>query len=180
MGQIYAWTTGARRNNKYLDVGREERELQRPSVLHAAGDHAGEDEPPEADRHGGLHHLGGVPASAAADARRELQLAVAARRHGSTALKGPYRSAGDHRTEDMMMMIRPRKAGGQGFARGRLESRKEEETRMRRCVLGGSEVARDLKDGPGRARLARWRWSHPTSLRTGFGLARMRPLVRPR
>ena len=33
----------------YLDVGGEEGELQRPSVLHAAGDHACEEQPHNAD-----------------------------------------------------------------------------------------------------------------------------------
>ena len=33
----------------YLDVGCEEGELQRPTVLHAAGDHAREEQPHQAD-----------------------------------------------------------------------------------------------------------------------------------
>lgn len=72
----------------YLHVGREERQLQRPPVLHAAGDHAGEYEPAEAHGNRGFRQLGGgAPAAAAADAHRELELAVAARRHD-----------GDHRS----------------------------------------------------------------------------------
>jgi hypothetical protein len=68
--------------NLYLHVWREERQLQRPPVLHAAGDHAGEDEPPEADRHRGFRQL--LPGSTADAARRELELA---RRHDDTVLK---------------------------------------------------------------------------------------------
>jgi hypothetical protein len=51
----------------YLDVGGEEGELERPSVLHTAGDHAGEDEPTEADRYGWLHRPTRVAAATSAD-----------------------------------------------------------------------------------------------------------------
>ena len=66
----------------YLDVGGEEGELERPSVLHAAGDHAGEDEPAEAERHRRLHRSSRAAAAATTSTHRELQLAAA--RHGRT------------------------------------------------------------------------------------------------
>jgi hypothetical protein len=71
----------------YLHVGREEGELQRPPVLHAAGDHAGEDEPAEADRHRGVSRGGAPAAPGAADADRELQLAVAASHAGARSAR---------------------------------------------------------------------------------------------
>jgi len=40
---------GAKQRVFYLDVGCEEGELQRPAVLHAAGDHACEEQPHQAD-----------------------------------------------------------------------------------------------------------------------------------
>jgi hypothetical protein len=75
----------------YLHVGREEGELQRPAVLHAAGDHAGEDEPPEADRGHVVHHRG-----RAADPRGQLrQLPAVATSHGEHTRTGPVNNHRD-------------------------------------------------------------------------------------
>jgi hypothetical protein len=130
----------------YLHVGREEGELQRPAVLHAAGDHAGEDEPAEADRRGRVRRRRRAAAPAgAADAHRELELAVASS-HGVRATPPPPPRS----PEDPYMGRRPGgririgiEAGTKGEAElwKALESRAEGVTRMERVGGGeGSEV----------------------------------------
>ena len=173
----------------YLHVGREEGELQRPAVLHAAGDRAGEDEPAEADRRGRVRRRRRAAAApGAADAHRELELAVAAS-HGVHGL-GRRRRRGHQKNLVIWVVAgrsrnsnrdrrdqRGRSRAWEGLCGGGVtrmervgEGRGGERARgVRRarwvCVWSRGEMARHLKEGRGGTFVARPRLCAPD--RTG-------------